>query len=420
VSQAATAARRRAAALFALALFATPWTRASAQDPPRGDAAGAPASANGSPAGETTAAASEESERLRRVRAEIEDLRARLLRGESETGSLLDALDEIDLKMAVFAREAILLRGEIAATRRARERALSEAQAARRRVAKAEGELRGWLAELYKAGPTSSLRMALAASSPAQILTAERVAESLAREQGRRVGTLRSERGRMETSVRTLEETEARLERLASDLEERQKQSRAARQDKSALLDGIRERQEKGEEALQALVQSERDLQAFLTTLPGGPGGPTPSYGLSRFQGLLDWPAKGKVAIPFGNVKHPKFNTQVPHPGVEVACPPGQTVQAVFDGRVVFSSWFKGYGQMIVIDHGDEYLSIYGQLGERLVEAGQEVRRDQPIARSGDEGTFGVTGLYFEIRHHGRAEDPVPWMRRTPGRASSR
>ena len=71
---------------------------------------------------------------------------------------------------------------------------------------------------------------------------------------------------------------------------------------------------------------------------------------------------------------------------------------------------------MIVIDHGDEYLSIYGQLGERLVEAGQEVRRDQAIAVSGEQGTFGVTGLYLEVRHHGKAEDPLPWLRRDAGR----
>jgi septal ring factor EnvC (AmiA/AmiB activator) len=70
---------------------------------------------------------------------------------------------------------------------------------------------------------------------------------------------------------------------------------------------------------------------------------------------------------------------------------------------------------MIVIDHGDEYLSIYGQLEDRLVEAGSEVDRDTPIAHTGGEGTFGVTGLYFELRHHGQAEDPRPWLRRMGG-----
>jgi septal ring factor EnvC (AmiA/AmiB activator) len=93
-------------------------------------------------------------------------------------------------------------------------------------------------------------------------------------------------------------------------------------------------------------------------------------------------------------------------------------VRTLFDGKVIFSSWFRGYGEMIVIDHGDEYLSIYGQLGERLVEVGQEVRRDQPIARSGGEGTFGVTGLYLEIRHQGRAEDPRPWLRKGGAQAA--
>jgi septal ring factor EnvC (AmiA/AmiB activator) len=115
-------------------------------------------------------------------------------------------------------------------------------------------------------------------------------------------------------------------------------------------------------------------------------------------------------------VRHPRFGTQVPHPGLEIAAKPGQEVRALFDGKVAFSSWFRGYSQMIVIDHGDEYLSIYGQLGDRLVEAGQEVRRDDPIARTGEEGPFGSSGLYLEVRHRGKAEDPLPWLRRQAGR----
>lgn len=363
----------------------------------------------------------EETARLEKIRGEIEALRQKLLQGESDAGSLLDQLDSIDLTLAVLGREASLLEADIASKNRAQERARAAAAVASRRATLAERDLRRWLVEMYKAGPSRDLRLALTASSPGELAGAERAAEALAREESRRVRTLLDERARLDTAVHDLEEAQASLKGLLADKARRQVDLTSARKTKNTLLSDIRARQQSGQQALMALVQVERDLQTLLQSLPGVPGGgATPSYGLAPFRGLLNWPVRGEVSIPFGNVRHPRFATQVPHPGLEITCPPGEPVRALFDGRVAFSAWFRGYSQMIVIDHGDEYLSIYGQLGERLVEAGQEVRRDQPIARTGEQGTFGATGLYFEVRHHGKAEDPLPWLRRNAGRAGTR
>jgi len=174
-------------------------------------------------------------------------------------------------------------------------------------------------------------------------------------------------------------------------------------------------------EMLGDLVQVEQEIRALLDRLARpDPSGAVPSLGFARFRGLLDWPAPGRLAVPFGNMRHPRFSTIVPHPGIDIASAPGQEVRAVFDGRVVFSDWFKGYGQMVVIDHGDGYLSVYGHVDERQVAAGQDVRRDDPIARSGAGGSFEQPGLYFEIRHDGRPEDPAGWLRGSPGRVAER
>jgi septal ring factor EnvC (AmiA/AmiB activator) len=399
-------------------LAATP----PATDVPAPAGAAPTAAAPGPPAGATgdpdAPARDEEEERLRAIRAQIEELRTRLVAGEEEAGSLLESLDEMDLTMAVLGREATLLEREMAAAARAEERARLAAEAARVRAAEAETALREWLVRLYKTGPAPGVRLALMTSSPAGVAVAARAAERLAVADARRVDRLREERARSEAGARAHEAALARLATLGAELDRRRADLLAARQGKGAFLQGVRARQERGQEALAALVQVETNLQALIRSLAGDAAGPAPSRGLPRFRGLLNWPVHGPVALGFGNVHHPRFDTQVPHPGLEIACPPGATVHALFDGRVVFSSWFRGYGQMIVIDHGDEYLSIYGQLGERLVEAAREVRRDQPIARSGEEGTFGVTGLYLEVRHQGRAEDPRPWLRKGSAQAA--
>ena len=391
-------ARRHArAAAHLLLVLATTSSFASAPEPAR-------------PAGPDAPAPDKDADRrrLETLQSEIEALRARLVAAEEQAGTILDDLDEIALRQSLLARESEVLQREIDAARVEVARSRREEEAARERVARAEKDLRDWIVELYKAGPAPDLSLVLLAGSPAEIATAQRSAEALAAAEGRRVEAVRSERERLAAALADRERHEERLLSLQVELEQRRADLGTARARKGKLLDDIRTRQDSEEEALEGMVQMERDLTALLGRVQDPS---SPSRGLARFHGLLAWPVLGTVALPFGNVRHPRFHTQVPHQGLEIACPAGTEVRSLFEGRVVYSDWLRGYGEMIVIDHGDEYLSIYGQLGERLVATGQEVRQNQPIARSGSEGTFGVTGLYLEIRHRGEPQDPLPWLR---------
>ena len=356
-----------------------------------------------------------EAKRLEALREKIEALRSKLVAAEAEAGTILDDLDEVGLRLALLARESEMLHREIAAAGDAVVRARRDAEDAQRRVARAEKDLRDWILEMYKTGTPPGLGLLLA-GSPGELAAAERSAEALAATEGRRVETLRSERVRLETAVAEKQRQEQRLIALQGDLEAKRSELGAARTTKGKLLQDIRTRQESEEQALQGMVQMERDLAALL----GRVGDETsPSRGMERFKGLLGWPATGPVALPFGNVRHPKFHTQVPHQGLEIACDPGTEVRALFEGKVVFSDWLRGYGEMIVIDHGGEYLSVYGQLGERLAAAGQQVRQNEAIGRSGPEGPWGMTGLYLEIRHRGEPLDPLPWLRQSGRRTAS-
>jgi septal ring factor EnvC (AmiA/AmiB activator) len=367
-----------------------------------------------SPTGSTNGAHEEpapDRERLQALQDQIETLRKRLVEAEEKAGTIVDDLDEVALRQALLAREAELLEHDVAAARQAVAEARREAEGAQRRVALAEDELRGWLLELYKTGPAPDLDLVLSAGSASELADAARAAETSALLESRRVALLRSEQEKLLAAQDETQQRESRLKALAQELDKRSADLRDLESQKHSILDGIRAREGAEEEVLAGLVRMERDLKALLEKVvePGA----VPSHGLPRFKGLLGWPVEGKVAIPFGNVRHPKFHTEVPHPGLEIACPPGSEVRALFDGRVVFSDWLRGYGEMIVIDHGDAYLSVYGQLGERLARTGQEVGRNEAIARSGQEGTFGITGLYLEIRHLGQPQDPVPWLKKS-------
>ncbi len=379
----------------------------------------------GEPAGRETrreprAAAAEtarQQARLQKVRQDMDALRQRLAETEARAGSVLDAIDEIDLTVSLLRGESAMLRDELRATAQREATARLDAEVLAGQLATSEEEMRRWLGEVYKVGPVRYVRLLASASSPAQIVAGRRAVEALSLAEGRRIDSYRDERDRFDRALADLAGERLRLADLETQLATKSAELRDSRRRKEAVLSSLKRQRASQRLALGELQDNEREIRSLLENLARpGQGPPVPSTGIARFRGQLAWPARGRLAVPFGNVRHPRFATVVPHPGIEIASDPGQEVRAVFEGRVAFSDWFKGYGEMIVIDHGDGFLSIYGHVQERLAAAGEDVGRGQVIARSGDAGTFDVPGLYFEIRHAGKPEDPVPWLRSAPTR----
>ena len=142
-----------------------------------------------------------------------------------------------------------------------------------------------------------------------------------------------------------------------------------------------------------------------------GGAGETVSVPMGAFRGSLPWPVEGRVLAGFGRRKHPRFDTYTIHNGLEIEAAPGTPVCAVHEGTVAYADRFRGYGLLVVIDHGGKHHSLYAQLGEAAVVQGQTVAAGDVIGTTGDGGGEGP-GLYFEMRYQGRAEDPADWLKR--------
>jgi len=141
------------------------------------------------------------------------------------------------------------------------------------------------------------------------------------------------------------------------------------------------------------------------------PGSSSTGSGLDTMRGRLDWPVKGRVSAPFGKFKHPEFAAEVVRKGIDIDAPLGDAIRAVERGRVVYASHFSGYGNMIIVDHGERYYTIYGHLGEMLKKNGDEVRRGEILGKVGDGDSWSGAKLYFEMRKDGRSVDPMAWLK---------
>ncbi len=188
------------------------------------------------------------------------------------------------------------------------------------------------------------------------------------------------------------------------------------RRQKAQLLASVK--QEKGtyEATLKDLEESSAHLWAMIRlaepekkAAPVKPAGREAAAAAPRGE-RLPWPLNGQVVTPFGNQRHPQFGTMVFRRGIDIAARTGDEVHAVDAGTVAWADWYKGYGKLVIIDHGAGLYTLYGHLSELSVGKGDRVGRSQTIGRAGDTGSLRGPKLYFEIRRNGEAEDPLLWL----------
>jgi septal ring factor EnvC (AmiA/AmiB activator) len=129
-----------------------------------------------------------------------------------------------------------------------------------------------------------------------------------------------------------------------------------------------------------------------------------------RLRGKLPWPANGTLASGFGRQTHPRFQTVTFNRGIEISAPYGRDIMAVADGTVIYADWFKGYGRLVILDHGSGYFTLYAHASDIRVKTGDTVSGGQAIAQVGDSGSLEGPQLYFELRHKGKPQDPLAWL----------
>ncbi len=241
-----------------------------------------------------------------------------------------------------------------------------------------------------------------------------------------------------------LSEKRADLERYKTEVAEAKMKAAATRSQiaeeqrkRRILLASVREEKEGHLATIKELEKSGKDLQTLIARLqseeerhrraartaprresPRGeaPGGKEEVPDIhddgrfSRLKGRLPWPTAGNLTSTFGRQEHPRFRTVTFNRGIEIAAPEGRDFVAVADGTVIYADWFKGYGRLIILDHGGGYFTLYAHASEILVRLGDSMSRGQVIGKVGDTGSLEGAQLYFELRHKGKPQDPLAWL----------
>ena len=355
---------------------------------------------------------------LETLRRAIEERRARVAAYEREEQGIFDAIDAVDSAARALRREVTR------ASAAAREAALRLAAQARKRsaleaeVARTEELLRRRSVALYKAGEAGPLSLIFSPGTLRDRLTRIRLLQRLFDQDGVLLERARRERAALEearvaarAAARARDQARAALRARSSELE-------TERREKRALLEQLRRDGARERALLNELETAARALESKLAEISATPNlapAPVPEAQSFRAQrGRLRPPVPGGIVRSFGKVIDAEYRTETFQKGVDFAVDAGEPVSAIAAGEVRFADWFRGYGRMLILDHGDGFFTVSGHLDTLEVALGQRVAAGQRIGTAGETGSLSGPRLYFEIRSGADAVDPAEWLELTP------
>lgn len=386
---------------------------------------------------------------LNELKERIDSLRHEVAEAEESRADVADQLKEAEQAISDASRR---LR-ELAARRSAAQNELANLETETTRLEQQVAEQRERLARIlrsrYQGGETERMEQLLGGGDPNQSARDAHYLTRLSRAQAALTDELRrslDEKRRLAENVRAksaemsaIEQDRRKehadllaqqnkrkqvLDRIAGDIKARRKEIDSLKRDERRLGDLI---ERLGRAAKQA--RKPRSTPRVTRAAPAGPLSPaapeaeTPPRSIARIEqvpdesangdsfgrlkGSLHFPIRGELINRFGAPRQEGHSTWK---GVFIRAPAGGEVKAVAAGRVVYADWLRGFGNLVIVDHGDSYLSVYGNNEAVFKTEGQPVQAGETIAAVGNSGGNPDSGLYFELRHQGQPLDPMKWV----------
>lgn len=355
------------------------------------------------------AAAADDSAHLRDLRTRIDSLQLKLNETREQRDSVRQQLETLDRRLGPLVTSLRDTERRLRRERSRVQRLEKQSDKRRRELARESEELAELVHATYQAGRQSELRLVLEDQSPARLsrtLAYYRYVEQARIERLRHIESVLRELSRLEESRR---EAARELERLIAAQRQEKSQWETLRQERRRLHTRLsRELRHRGHE-LERLNADRARLERLVNEIrPLLPAMPPPPAGakFSVMQGRLPLPANGRLLARFNE---PRQIGNLRWKGIFLAGREGQPVQAVFGGRVVYAEWLRGFGLLLILDHGDGYMTLYGHNQSLAKSVGDWVEGGETIATVGITGDQSRPGVYFEVRHHGAPADPLRW-----------
>lgn len=357
---------------------------------------------------------SEYQKKLNEISGQIKELQTKIEEEEKKESTILSRLDMIGFNKKLIRKEITLYTIQM-------DRANEELSSIKKIIPELKEKLEREkeaiekiLITVYKFGKFSSLQFILQADDVGTLISEGKHLTLLAQYQEnvvsdyiQNLSQLKAAEDKQETKKKDISRLIGEAQKKRKELEEQERKNRTLigeikknRNIHLQTIEELRERHEKLQTLIKKLLEEEVTF-------------PAPLIPLFEKKGALPWPIAGTVVSSFGLQRHPLFKTTTTNNGIDISPKRDNVVvKSIHPGKVVYADYFQGYGNLIIIDHGLTYYSLYGHLSDILIKKGDMVKAEQPIAFVGDIGSLEGVTLYFEIRNKTKPENPLHWLKR--------
>jgi len=351
------------------------------------------------------------------VQSQLEEEREIAAQIAGREATLLGRLAELERQIDLEARANRVAQARLGAATARLVSAEEHARAAQAEVKRRLDALSPRLVARYKLGREGYLRFLLGAQSIADMLRRKRIFDALITSDFDDLTRLRFAEQGAKASRDDLSQAQEELSRAArEEVEKRVVLDQRAREQRK-LLASVQEEKSLHEEAVAELEQAERDLTGRIGELQKAPrvsprtSAQLHAHSFKTLRGKLPFPVEGgRIEARFGRAVDPRFGTVTVQRGIDVRCPEGTAVHAIAAGTVAHAGWFRGYGNLLIVDHGHGYFSLMAHLATLARAKDDVVRPGEVVGTVGDTGSLKGAYLYFELRDGQTALDPERWL----------
>lgn len=368
---------------------------------------------------------------LKGVRQEIRAKKQLITKTRKEEAAVSTELVEINRSLEQKESDLTRLDRELLGVERGLDRTAGEIARVTDEANRKKQEIERRLSSLYKAGELGALRMFFSAESIPHMVENIRYMRSILDSDRRIFAEYNAKVEELRRLKSMLERDANRKERIKDGIAAKKREIEQEKSKKAAYLVRVRQDRKSYEASLKELQANASRLQSMIERLESmsrrklpsrhtKPGTklkplpelpPVPDRGFASQKGRMHLPVRGEIVETYGKHKHPEFNSFTFSKGLSITAGLGSEIRSIYDGSVIFADYFKGYGNMVIIDHGGGYLSLYAHTSRILKKLGAEVARNEAVATVGDVDSSKGPILYFEIRHQGKPVDPAGWVR---------
>lgn len=339
---------------------------------------------------------------LKEIKKELTTTKEKEKEIRGQESSILDSLSKIENELYLKEKDLKQMEGRLGQTKERLRKTDLQVLQLNRSLDRTKEELFSRLIAFYKMGRIPPETLLFTSRSYPDLLKTDKYLRVIIDFDARLVETYRYQVTLKERYQGTLKEDQGQWERSIAEVEKKKEEIKKAKAAKHALLKSIQNQKVVYQRVIVELEERARELQALVAKLEREKK--VTAYGKSKpdeSRGKLIAPVQGNVISLF---KEKGQN------GIEIKASTGTEVRAVLPGKVLYSDWFKGFGNVMIIDHGDQTFTVSGYCSQLLKKAGDLVSQGEVIALVGSSGSLKGPSLYFEIRHKGKPQNPMEWI----------